>query len=234
MTPDSPRMSARDPRISIVVTSYNHRAYLVAAIESVLAQTLMPHEIIVADDASSDGSQETIRAYERRFPGLVRGVFQEKQRRHSQEPATPGSAPSRRLRRHPGRRRLVSPAQARGAGGRSPGLTRRDARLRQLPRRRRPAPSASREVERTATFGRVFWDVARGKRGLLRTLIVDYAAVKDAGLMDERFARHDGLWLTIKLAARCKIAYVDDVLLDKREHSTSDLKTIRPEERLRI
>src|SRR5262245_56185453 len=73
-------MDERDIRISIIITSYNHRAYLVEAIESVLDQTRLPHEIIVADDMSSDGSQDAIREYERRYPGLVRGLLQEHNR----------------------------------------------------------------------------------------------------------------------------------------------------------
>ena len=40
------------------------------------AQTLPAYEIIVADDASTDGSQDTIRDYMRRYPDLVRGIFQ--------------------------------------------------------------------------------------------------------------------------------------------------------------
>jgi glycosyltransferase involved in cell wall biosynthesis len=61
--------------ISVYITSFNQRAYLVEAIESVLGQTLPPDEIIVVDDASSDGSQETIRAYHEKFPNLIRSIL---------------------------------------------------------------------------------------------------------------------------------------------------------------
>src|SRR5262245_63741348 len=73
-------MDERDIRISVIITSYNHRAYLVEAIESVLGQTHPAHDIIVADDSSRDGYQDTIRDYERRYPGLVRGLLQERTR----------------------------------------------------------------------------------------------------------------------------------------------------------
>ena len=69
-------MKADDYRISIIITSYNKRDYLVEALDSVVGQTLPPHEIIVADDASTDGSQDTIRDYMHRYPDLVRGIFQ--------------------------------------------------------------------------------------------------------------------------------------------------------------
>jgi len=63
--------------ISVIITSYNQMDYLKEAIDSVLAQTFRPHEILICDDASTDGSRDIIAAYETRFPGLVRGIFHE-------------------------------------------------------------------------------------------------------------------------------------------------------------
>ena len=40
-------------RVSVVITSYNQEAYLKEAIESVIHQTVQPHEIIIADDHSA-------------------------------------------------------------------------------------------------------------------------------------------------------------------------------------
>src|SRR5207237_7102387 len=66
------------PQISLIITSYNQQEYLREAIESAIDQTLAAFEIIVADDHSTkDGSIETIREYAARYPGLVRGLFQE-------------------------------------------------------------------------------------------------------------------------------------------------------------
>ncbi len=61
--------------ISVYITSYNQKAYLIQAIESVLAQTLKPAQIIIVDDASSDGSQEVIRAYAHRYPQWITPIF---------------------------------------------------------------------------------------------------------------------------------------------------------------
>ena len=63
-------------KISVVVLSFNQKKMLEQAIESVLNQTCSPHEIIVCDDASTDGSVDLIKAYEKKYPGWIRGIFQ--------------------------------------------------------------------------------------------------------------------------------------------------------------
>ncbi|MDA0578629.1 MAG: glycosyltransferase family 2 protein [Verrucomicrobia bacterium] len=62
-------------KISVYITSYNQCDFLREAVDSVLAQTLRPHEIIIVDDASPDGSPELIRDYARRHPGLIKPIF---------------------------------------------------------------------------------------------------------------------------------------------------------------
>jgi glycosyltransferase involved in cell wall biosynthesis len=51
------------PLVSVVTLSYNHAAFLPAAIESVLAQTHPSVELVVADDGSTDGSLEIANRY---------------------------------------------------------------------------------------------------------------------------------------------------------------------------
>ena len=60
-------MSASAPLVSIVIPSYNHGAYLGAAIESVLAQRYAKVELIVIDDGSTDGSRAVLERYGARF-----------------------------------------------------------------------------------------------------------------------------------------------------------------------
>ncbi|HUU64036.1 MAG TPA: glycosyltransferase [Dehalococcoidia bacterium] len=65
-------------KISVIITSYNQKNYLREAIESVLKQTLLPYEIIIVDDCSSDGSQDMILDYARRYPDLIIAFCHEK------------------------------------------------------------------------------------------------------------------------------------------------------------
>ena len=50
------------PRFSVVMPLYNKTAHVRAAIESVLSQTLPPHEILVVDNRSTDGGREIVAA----------------------------------------------------------------------------------------------------------------------------------------------------------------------------
>lgn len=58
-------------RISVVIPAHNGLPDLLDAVQSVLAQTRRPHEIILVDDASDDGGAEAV---ERRFGDAVRIV----------------------------------------------------------------------------------------------------------------------------------------------------------------
>lgn len=51
-------------KISVVIPAYNQSQYLSQAIESVLAQTVKPHEIIVVNDGSTDDTRYVAQQYE--------------------------------------------------------------------------------------------------------------------------------------------------------------------------
>lgn len=70
-----------NPVVSVLCTTYNHRDYIGEAIEGVLAQrTDFPIELIVRDDASTDGTREVVDAYARRHLGLIRAVLEPENR----------------------------------------------------------------------------------------------------------------------------------------------------------
>lgn len=51
------------PKISVIIPTYNRASYLIAALDSALQQDYPNMEIIVADNASSDGTPEVIQSY---------------------------------------------------------------------------------------------------------------------------------------------------------------------------
>ena len=61
-------------RVSAIVTAHNEEAFIGAAIDSALSQDVPPHEIIVVNDASLDGTQAVIDAMMVEHPGVIRCV----------------------------------------------------------------------------------------------------------------------------------------------------------------
>lgn len=65
------------PRVSVLLTCYNHLAYLPAALDSVRGQTFQDFEVIALDDGSTDGSREWLRGAAAEFGERMRLVFNE-------------------------------------------------------------------------------------------------------------------------------------------------------------
>ncbi len=66
-------------RLSILIPVYNERAYLPRCLERVLAAPLPPgldREVILVDDASTDGTSDLVRELAARHPGVVRAFAQ--------------------------------------------------------------------------------------------------------------------------------------------------------------
>lgn len=57
------------PLVSVAIITYNQKEFLQECIESILGQDYPNIEIVVADDASNDGSQEMLREYAKKYPG---------------------------------------------------------------------------------------------------------------------------------------------------------------------
>lgn len=55
-------------RVSVALCTYNGEKYLAQQLDSLLAQTHAPYELIAADDASSDLSRDILQDYAPRFP----------------------------------------------------------------------------------------------------------------------------------------------------------------------
>lgn len=65
-----------EPLVSILCTVYNKEPWLAQTIESFLAQERdFPIEILLIDDASTDGSKAIIATYQAKYPDLIRAFY---------------------------------------------------------------------------------------------------------------------------------------------------------------
>ncbi|OOZ38851.1 hypothetical protein BOW53_13930 [Solemya pervernicosa gill symbiont] len=64
--------------VSVALCTYNGTRFLAQQLDSILAQSHRPDEIVVCDDASHDGTVEIIEEYSRAYPGLFRSVYNER------------------------------------------------------------------------------------------------------------------------------------------------------------
>ena len=65
------------PKVTVIAICYCHQKYLRTALDSILAQeTNFPFEILVHDDASSDGSVAIIEEYAKAYPHIIRPILE--------------------------------------------------------------------------------------------------------------------------------------------------------------
>jgi len=64
-----------NPKVSVIIPTYNRAAYLAEALNSVLSQTYKDFELIVIDDGSTDNTKEIVK----KFSGEIRYFYQKNQ-----------------------------------------------------------------------------------------------------------------------------------------------------------
>ncbi len=70
-------------KVSICCLAYNHEPYIRQMLESLIHQkTNFNYEILVHDDASTDSTTDIIKEYEKKYPNLIKPIFQ-KENQHS-------------------------------------------------------------------------------------------------------------------------------------------------------
>lgn len=66
-----------DIAVSVVCITYNHEKYIRKCLDSFLMQkTNFKYEVIIHDDASTDGTQEIIKEYEKKYPDIIKPIYQ--------------------------------------------------------------------------------------------------------------------------------------------------------------
>lgn len=64
-------------KVSIWCTAYNHEKYILQCLDGfVNQQTNFEFEVIVHDDASTDSTASIIREYERKYPNIIKPIYQ--------------------------------------------------------------------------------------------------------------------------------------------------------------
>lgn len=65
------------PLVSVRCITYNHEKFIAQALDGFLIQkTTFPFEVIVHDDASTDKTAEIIREYERKYPKIIKPIYE--------------------------------------------------------------------------------------------------------------------------------------------------------------
>ncbi|MDQ3016638.1 MAG: glycosyltransferase [Bacteroidota bacterium] len=66
------------PLVSVSCMTYNHAPFIRQCLDPILGQqTNFPFEIVIHDDASTDGTKEIIEEYVARHPGIIFPIFQQ-------------------------------------------------------------------------------------------------------------------------------------------------------------
>ncbi len=204
--------------ISVIITSYNQKEYLVEAIESVLAQTVPCRDIIVVDDASTDGSPAVVRDYAARFPDRVRGFCHET---NLGIPRNRNFALERvrgeyvaildgddRFLPHKNESELAVLQLKPECAAVYSNYWYMDGSGRRLNARyRRPQPS-----------GHIFPEVFAGKFGMLRAMLIRTDALRAVGYLAPEFWHYDGFDLAVRLAHNFPLVYHADHLAEIRIH----------------
>lgn len=69
----------REITVSVLCATYNHEKYIARALEGFISQvTDFRFEVIVHEDASTDGTRGIVEKYESEYPDLIKPIYQEK------------------------------------------------------------------------------------------------------------------------------------------------------------
>lgn len=78
ITADSQSRASNDmPLVSVSCLTYNHKAFIRKTLDGILMQQCtFNFEILIHDDASTDGTQDIIREYEHVYPSVIKPIYQ--------------------------------------------------------------------------------------------------------------------------------------------------------------
>ncbi len=69
----------KEPLVSILMITYNHRPFIAHAIQGVLQQESdFPFELVIGEDCSTDGTREIVFEYQNKYPDIIRVITSDK------------------------------------------------------------------------------------------------------------------------------------------------------------
>ena len=70
-------MAGNECMVSVLCTAYNHEEYIAQTLQCIVdQQTDFAFELLVNDDASTDGTAAIIRKFEEKYPHIIRAFYQ--------------------------------------------------------------------------------------------------------------------------------------------------------------
>ncbi len=64
-------------KVTVCAITYNHEKYIRKALESFVSQkTNFKYEVIIHDDASTDSTPEIIKEFEKKYPDIIKPIYQ--------------------------------------------------------------------------------------------------------------------------------------------------------------
>ncbi|WP_313397358.1 glycosyltransferase [Stutzerimonas nitrititolerans] len=63
------------PKVSVMMPAYNAESFISEALDSILSQDYSDFQIVVSDDASTDGTANIIRRYKEKYPDKIIAIF---------------------------------------------------------------------------------------------------------------------------------------------------------------
>lgn len=76
------------PLVSISCITYNHAPYIKDALEGFVSQkTDFPFEVLIHDDCSTDGTTEIIKEYARKYPDVIKPLYEKENQYQNGKPA---------------------------------------------------------------------------------------------------------------------------------------------------
>jgi len=216
--------------VDVVIPAYNAKLFIENALQSVVSQTYPPHQIIVIDDGSKDGTPDIVRSFSIQNPKIPIKCIE-------QPNAGPSAARNRGLRNVEADFVALLDADDewlptklekqlalyQGVGGRGLGLVYCDYGL--IDSNGKPIPNFGFTLNKKIR-GDVFKQLRKSNQiaGSASAVLIPTHVLQRVGLFDEALVSAEDWDLWLRIAEYYSIDFVDEPLVLLRQHSQNSQK----------